>query len=329
MDETSLRRLAADRPQLTPELHLPNDFYGYGHLLKRWAGLRAWPPLPAVAEHGIPLQPDIWHVDLASVLPTLMAASPERARAYEAAAPGRVGEAIGAPIAYARARGEPVVPPRPADGPVLAFPAHSSHYAEARFDPEPFLDELERIRDRWGAVLICLYWRDVLNGAAAAYRARGFDCVTAGHIYDRRFLLRLRRLLTASRAVVTNDFGTHVIYAALLGRPTWIVEQDIDYHDSRAEPLTFVAPRAELARPLFAEERTDVSPEQAAFVAEVAGLGYERSPQQLAAMIASARERLHATTTRAQRLVAGTRARTHLIKEAARFSPALRGRASR
>lgn len=319
MNEPDLRRLARDRPLLTPEIHVQNDFYGYAHVLKRWAGLPVVRPLAAVAEHGLPLQSEIWEVDLHSSLPTLLTPNLRRVRAYqETAAAGRVAEAIGPPIAYARAQREPLAPPMPAEGPVIAFPAHSSHHVDAVFDADAFAGTLVDIGRRWGGVRVCLYWRDVLNGAAEPYLRRGLECVTAGHVYDRKFLPRLRNILAAGRAVVTNEVGTHVLYAVLFGRPTWIVAQPIDYRDHRPVPVVFEAPEADVAEALFLEERTDVTRDQADFVAEVAGLGHVRTPTVMAALLDDARRRLRRSMSVTGRVEAAGRARVHLAKEALR-----------
>jgi len=276
MRADQLERLARDRPLATPELHQPNDFYGYAHVLKRWAGWPSRKPLPAAVEHGIPLQREIWELDLQSILPTLFCASSARAIEYEAtAAVGRVAVPIGPPIAYAGSRGE-LLPAGPAvDGPLLAFPAHSTHHIDAKFDVEGFIADLEELRARWPDVQVCLYWRDVLAGAAAPYRRSGFTCVCAGHIYDTHFLPRLRRMLASSSGVVSNEIGTHIFYAVALGRPAWILPREATYTDNDTGALGrdfMPSPLTAEAHALFAsDERGQPSRAQQEFVAEIGG----------------------------------------------------------
>lgn len=325
MDLSGVSRLARDRPLLTRELHPPSDYYGYAHVLRRWT---RWPRrhiLPAVAEHGIPLNHEIWSVDRDSPLPTLLCTTALRAREYEAqASPGRVGVPIGPPIAYARASTDPLVPPVAPAGPLLAFPAHSSHHASARFDIDRFIDALEGLRSRWGEVRVCLYWRDVLDGAAEHYVRRGFRCVTAGHMFDPRFLHRTRALLAGCRGIVTNEIGSHVLYAVLLGRPAWLVEQDVDYDRRSGSPLEPTRIRSDMddeLRRLFAEgERTEPTSEQRDYVAEVSGLAHVRSPVELSRILRDARARYIASSPPWRRARALAHARGGLAQEAAGFA---------
>lgn len=281
-------------------------------MLKGWVG---WPPnrpLPAVVEHGVQLRDDIWDVDRDAPLRTLLGCTPKRAAAYETAAgPGHVGVAIGPPVAYAASGPEPTLEAGSPGGPVVAFPAHSTHHISSVFDTGELLGALERIRARHDDVRVCLYWRDVLLGAAEAYAERGFPCVSAGHIYDPDFLPRLRRILDGAGAVVTNEVGSHLFYSVAMGRPVWLIEQAVDYVDSGGGELGRDAVLGhevtEQAKRLFGpEERDTPTPDQREFVEAIAGVGHVRSRDELGRILASAGRRYRdAVGGTARALVAG------------------------
>ena len=160
--------------------------------------------------------------------------------------------------------------------------------------------------------MVCLYWRDVQLGRAADYERRGFEVVTAGHLYDAAFLPRLRDLLAGAVAMVTNEIGTHVVYAALLDCAVWIVPQPVEYRYGpgtaadelasvgalRDAPLEWVS----LVQSVFAEPRDALADHQRALVEQVAGDAYVKSSEELRGLIAHAETEYRRRTTRARRI---------------------------
>jgi hypothetical protein len=180
---------------------------------------------------------------------------------------------------------------------LVAFAAHSTHYVDVDYDADRFMALLEERARDFDDVLVCLYWRDVLRGAADRFLARGFRCTTAGHLYDRDFLVRLHGIICSAAAVVTNEIGTHVSYSAVLGRPVWLVSQSIDYSADSDDALrASLMPDMEHAnitrmRALFAEPADELSAEQREFVEELTGVGEVRSPEAIRQLLADAEER--------------------------------------
>ena len=269
---------------MTGELHAANAFYGHAVTLKRYSGFPQRRPLKVVIEHGLPWQPRFWDLDLENPFPLFLCASDERVALLDRMAlENKVGVAVGPMISY--------IPPSAAEegrpgSRLLLFPAHSSHHLDSRFDSEYFLDQALEPYGGWD-VSVCLYWRDVLRGAERAYLERGLTCRTAGHMYDPRFLGRLRTIIESADAVVTNGVGTHVIYALALGRPVWHVNQPIEYAGEPAArlvgpspPADYVGLQEEIPR-LFAEPSPGPTEEQLSFGRRVGGLDRVRSPAEL------------------------------------------------
>ena len=294
MTRTELERLARDRPLVTRELHPPSAFYGHIEALKRYAGM---PPRsrPKVAiAHGVYLTDFVWDVDVGARVPTYLCASEHQARIYSAAAPTRTALAVGPTVLYAPRSDQEGRP----DGRVLvAFPAHSTHHVDAVYDVARFADRLKAIKDDWDQIRVCMYWRDVLRGAHLPYLERGFECVTAGHIYDAGFLTRLRRILEGATAVVSNEVGSFVFQAVALGRPVWLVDDEVGHHAAPAI-LRRDAPdpnewdeASTTIRAAFAEEQAQPTAEQLALAERYATPSAHRSPGEMASLLAQAESR--------------------------------------
>lgn len=302
---SDLSALARDRPLLTRELHPVNAWYGHADVLKRYTG---WPlrrSLKVAIEHGPWMDEEVWKVDARTRMPIYVCASPQRAAFFERRT-GIEAAAIGPMIRYVM----PENPALPEDPRTVAFPAHSTHHAEAKYAVEAFMAQLERVA-KTSEVVVCLYWRDALLGLADVFERRGFRCVTAGHLYDAGFLDRLAKILASASRVVTNEIGTHVLYAALLNRPVFVASQPVEYVQER-ELANHRGdrdhPRVRRTRELFAVEAAAITSEQRSFVNELLGTSAFRTPTEL-------REILEAAEGRYRALPWNRRARIMLARE--------------
>jgi hypothetical protein len=309
MDEQDLQRLTASRPLLTREIHPFNAFYGHDRLLKRFAGVPDRTVLKLSIEHGLPQTSIIPALDRALALPMHLCQTAERAALVERELPGVEAVPIGPLIRYAElpAGGTPERRAR-----VVLFPAHSVHTGNAEYDVDAFVEETGPYRDSFDEAAVCLYWRDVQLGRAAEYARHGLDVVTAGHLYDPLFLPRLRDLLAGAAAIVTNEVGTHVVYAALLECAVWIVPQSVEYRYASGTPADELASVDALhTSPLdwvllvqsaFADPRSSLGDDQRALVREIAGDAHVKSPTELRELIAHAEAEYASRTSRAQRV---------------------------
>jgi hypothetical protein len=293
-----LERLASERPLVTAELHPPNDYYGHATLLKRYAMLPPKRPLKVAIEHGVAIVEQIWEVDLQTRMPLFLCAASRRADSYNALADGgRHAEAVGPMIAYAASDGS--MPKEAGSRRLVVFPAHSTHHIEAVYDVADFAARLEPYRSEWDEIQVCLYWRDVVLGTHRPYIEHGFDCVTAGHMHDRGFLPRLRSILEGADAVVSNEIGSHMLYAIVLDRPAWLHDQRIEYSAESQEVLERDGASArhlaeetiQTLRRLFSERHDAVTDEQREFVHEVAGVEHVRSPERMRQLLLEAEHR--------------------------------------
>lgn len=245
------------------------------------------------------VSPTVWDIDLRAPFATFLCAGDARATIYERSRPDGTALPIGPMIQYApgRARG-----PRPR-GRLLVFPAHSTHYLKLVYDAAGFARTLASYRDRFSHITVCLYWKDILDGGEAPYRAEGFECVTAGHMFDAEFLPRLRGHIENAHTVLANDFGSYLPYAVSLGRPVWLREQHVRPVGAPrdvardAVPADLKAEATRTIRRLFADEVEEVTSEQRACLEPIAGLGHVRAPDTIRTVLAEAAERYRQQTT--------------------------------
>lgn len=280
MHRSELQALCRDRQLVTPELHPSNDFYGHAHLLKRYAGIPSASSLKAAVEHGVMIRDDFWEADLETELPVFLCARGLHAEDYQRRVGGRKRAfAVGPLLHYVTQSFA-----GPSDRCLLVFPAHSTHRVQARFDAQALAARIEVVGRDFNRIQICVYWKDLLEGLDRPFMERGFECVTAGHMYSPDFLPRLKALLCGSSAVLTNEVGTHVLYATLLRKPVWIDRQPVAYTAATEQILSTDAPEF-LSHPnyvrlleLFSVLRGEVTAEQWSFVADLCGVASARSP---------------------------------------------------
>lgn len=224
---TNLAELAKDRDLLTPELFTPNDFYGHAAVLKQYCGLNRDVSLKASIEHALFFNDYAWEVELQCDLPAILVTSslrfaPLRKRTKKAIF------AIGPLILYAphALSSETLDAERKRLGKsLLVMPSHSTHHITAQYDINGYRRYLERAGREFDSVRVCLYWKDVLLGRDVPYREAGFECVTAGHMFDPLFLPRLRSIIESASVVTSNVCGTHVGLCVALHRPHVIAHQ--------------------------------------------------------------------------------------------------------
>lgn len=314
-----LWELARPRRLVTRELFPFNAFYGHADVLRAYAGIESGAPLKVAIEHGPTLFPNAEDPDLQTRLPRYFCAAPLRARFFAEHARYDVAPvAIGPLILYARAL-EPE-PPEPSVRRLVFFDAHSSDYLTARYDVGAAIGRLAGFRDEFDEVVVCLYWRDILLGRAEPYLRHGFRCVTAGHVFDKRFLFRLVRIIASASVVFTDRLGSHLLYALALDRPVWLDFSPVEYELADDAPHGRLRSQegelVERASALFAPRVESVQPEQLAFASDYAGLECLRSPEELALLLREAELAFDAETPRVWRMRLGAGAAARRVRNA-------------
>lgn len=184
----------------------------------------------AAIEHGVYFGNYVNDAELdGSGLPCLITFGPSRVSHISAVSNVPIA-AVGPYIAYAPdyLSPEDQVSLKSSLGKVLlVFPSHSVDRVSVAFDFEGLFEDIDQVveSNQIDEVLVCLYYRDLLSGAAERYEAKGYRVVTAGYREDLLFLPRLRSLIRISDLTMSNSVGTHVGYCAFFGKPHRVLRQ--------------------------------------------------------------------------------------------------------
>ena len=214
----------------TVEKYQQNDFYYNAYTLKKYCGYDLSKPLACTTEHiGAALEAYTWELDINDSVPLIITMSDFRKEVISKKVDAPV-YAIGPYIAYAESflNESKLKKYKNKLGKCLTvFPTHSTHWVDVSYDTEAFCAKIREIKDayKFDSVRICLYWKDIINGFHKIYQDNGFKCVSAGHIYDRNFLPRLKSIIKLSDVTMSNAYGTHVAYSFCLDKPHYLFKQ--------------------------------------------------------------------------------------------------------
>lgn len=228
-----------------------NSFYGAAYWMQHYAN--ASTSFKACIEHGIYFGNYVNQAELdGSGLPCLITFGPSRIK-HIAEASNVPAISVGPYIAYA----EDYLSSKDTDllkkklGKVLlVFPSHSIDRVTVSFETNDLIGEINRVVNENDVqqVLICLYYRDILNGNYEQYERAGFTVVTAGYREDHLFLSRLRSLINLSDLTMSNSVGTHVGYCVYQGKPHYVYNQAKKYDAiSTSDKSEFINPNADSA----------------------------------------------------------------------------------
>jgi hypothetical protein len=281
--------LCADRPLRTREIFKQNDFYGQAAVLKRYAGLPQAYRLKGVLEHGVVLGELMSPEERDARLSTIFSCSTRRAALQERQTRKRTMP-IGFGYLYAVRLAEArlaAIPESERKG-TLAFPCHSTRAIQAAFDHADYARRLAALPAGLQPVVVCMYWKNHLDGDWRRYAEQGLPIVSAGHIYDDQFLLRFHDLARRFRYACTNKIGTHLFQTIASGcRFFFLPSSDIawDIPPDRLALLGRINPgyaetEAEAQR-LFAAPVDEITPAQREFAERFLGTSDLKSPAEL------------------------------------------------
>lgn len=234
-DFNNLALMSYDIKELrTVEKYHQNDFYYNAYILKKYCEYDIKKPLACTTEHiGIALDSYIWELDVNDNIPLIVTMSDFRKDVISNKVSVPV-YSIGPYIAYA----EPFLSENKFKyyknklGKCLTvFPTHSTHWVDVSYDTEAFCKKIKEIKNAYSfdSVRICLYWKDIINGFHKIYQDNGFKCVSAGHIYEKNFLPRLKSIIELSDVTMSNAYGTHVAYSFCLNKPHFLFKQEYNH----------------------------------------------------------------------------------------------------
>jgi FkbM family methyltransferase len=240
MNIEKLYKLAEDRPLKTSEIHEGNDFYGHATILKNYANIPQNYQIKAAIEHGPTLEPGGWKADFNAPLPALFTFSSFRHSGLKNYTNKKIFS-IGPMLSYAQdylSLEKLQLEKERLGRNLLVFPPHSTHWVYANYEIYNYVKLIQQIGKNFNSIRICLYWKDILRGVAEEYMKHGFECVTAGHIYDHLFLSRLKSFIDASTVTTSCQIGTHIGYCIMRNKPHYFYEINVNVASDSKERLS-------------------------------------------------------------------------------------------
>ena len=308
MIKEELLKLAEDRPLITSEKYEPNDFYGTATIIKQYIGAPPDYAIKAAIEHGPVITDYIWDVDLNAELPAIISTSRYRSSVLSKHT-SKALFSIGPYIAYAPYYLDPPTMEKEKKRlgkMLLAFHGHSSSYIDVHFDTKEYCQKLAEVAKDFDSVCICLYWIDVLRGFADIFMSYGFECVTAGHIYDPLFMPRLKSIIELATIATSNEYGTYLCYSVYLGKPFWFIKSgEITYKrltDISRDDTQFNHPNTLEIEKIFSVQNSDISPYQQELVDKYSGLSDIKSVEEMRSIINEMELMYNKVGTRLKRL---------------------------
>ena len=180
-DQEDLKGLFQRRRQAHPDrIYTPNDNYGFGPCLRRFAGIASEESIHAIVPHGhnYPLidgrrqAPAQERID---AIPTVLTSSDACLEAFRNVEGKRVIP-IGLASLYAIHCLDPAAPPPSGS---LFFRCHSTGVTQLKLDDDQLIRNLRGLPDRFHPIRICAYWRDWDLGEYEPFLAAGFRVVGA------------------------------------------------------------------------------------------------------------------------------------------------------
>ena len=237
-----LLKITKDRDQITPEIHKPNDFYGNAKMFKEYTGLPLNYPLKLAITHAPYFPKIMWDRDLLCPYPFHLTSSEEARSIAQKTYPRKKFFAFGPHIAYASLNYAPDIIGHIKQGlgkNLLVFLPHSCHHIAVQYDAQAIMRKIHEIGKEFSSITVCLYWKDTTQELIDLCTSHGLACVSAGHMFDLRFMSRLKTILHCADAVATWGYTSAVIYACYLKKPIMVRKVEDLYYTSCGDPAVF------------------------------------------------------------------------------------------
>lgn len=295
----ALYELATDRPLSTVELLSSSDYYGHATVLKRYAMFPKIYQIKAVVEHGVFVEQRVYEAEINAALPAYFTFSPVRHKVLRKHT-DKAMFSIGPLLHYAPhflSSTDLEAEKKRLGKNLLVFPAHSTHWIDCNYDVSEFCRSLEEAGKEFDNVRVCLYWKDILRGLAQEYMSHGFECVTAGHMFDPQFISRLKSLIETATITASNNIGTSLGYCIYMAKPHWflftqmsLAAEDISIFKRDVDLSKYEKPHIHELMKLFSERRGDISDKQKDIIDLYWGLSETKPPEQMQHIIGIAEE---------------------------------------
>ncbi|MDR1571352.1 MAG: hypothetical protein LBS32_02395 [Clostridiales Family XIII bacterium] len=102
---------------------------------------------------------------------------------------------------------------------LLVFYVHSTTKVSVEADADGFAERALLEGGRFDSLTLCIHINDYYSAFTQRMRAAGARIVCAGAVHEPYFIYRLRTIIDAADAVITNGLGSHIPFSLALGKP--------------------------------------------------------------------------------------------------------------
>jgi len=290
-NENKIKFLTFNIPKvLTNEINGRNDCYGHASILKKYCALKNNYKLKCIIEHGVYFSDFIIEKDFKFELPGIIFMGKNREQALKEK--NIKCFPIGPYIAYSNnflSKNQIKKEKKRLGENLLFIPTHSTRNVKCDYDILKTCNILKNYKKDFDTIRICLYWKDILNNHHLKYQDMGFECVCAGHMFDKFFLPRLKSILSVSSMILTNKLGTHIGYSVHLEKPVVMYrEKEFQYAYSNSEVMKDSLLRIEKNNDInelfinaFSSYNDKITEEQYSLVNQYWGLTEIKNPNEL------------------------------------------------
>lgn len=206
---------------ITPGINkIQVEMYGFGKELRKYCFLPSRFPLRIKSQHGIVL----WNTpslhELNSELPFMLVFSKRHQLAWKKISK-KPCFIIPHPFYLYRKRKK--IQPRSDRTGSVFFLSHSTFSKETDLDFVQIIDQLKSLPKEFKPITVCLHFVDILKNKHLLFEKADFECVTAGHMFNRNFISNFYDILTRFKYSLSNDVGSHTFYSIELGIPFSLV----------------------------------------------------------------------------------------------------------
>jgi len=230
LDLFEYKQIAQPLPKCYYELCTDNNCFGIGWSIRHYTGQLKRKYINALSEHGYFFGSYVQPKEKIIFEKRILTFSDVRKKYIEDAVSGKDVYPIGPYIHYAPQYydEERLFREKEKLGRVLlVFFSHSSTGVSVSFDVDFLVDKINSIRNRFDTVVVSLFWSDINPTIENRLLKEGYRIFSSGHRYDYYFLSRQKTMITLADMTMSNAIGTHIAYCCYLGKPHWVVRQDI------------------------------------------------------------------------------------------------------
>ena len=193
-----------------------NNIYGIGVWLKKFTFYPTWLPLCNYIEHGIILSDDVPKHEKETIAPLMFRHSPIKVETHKKISNKSI-HCIISPFAFYRTSNK-IQKKYKAKG-TLYFPCHSTELVDDLTNWDSFIDDLNKIPEKYKPIDICLHHTDVVKGLDKIFISKGYKVFSAGNSTSQKFIEDFYDILKNYTFTMSNFIGSYTFYSVEMNIP--------------------------------------------------------------------------------------------------------------